>query len=150
MLWKSCKWTLQNVPDEQKPGLICPGYILLSVQNHTLFCHKHFPAKIWTANCITQPQTYYIYSDDQHYHMSRLMTKPIKCHMRPAKAQFSLGIRPVWSESSLSARRTTGSLVTHKVDSEASDQAGRMPRLIWVFVGRTCHLLVLSWGSSYI
>ena len=34
-------------------------------------------------------------------------------------------------------------------DSEDSDQTGRMPRLIWVFVGRTCHLLVLSCGNSY-
>ena len=26
-------------------------------------------------------------------------------------------------------------------DSEDSDQTGRMPRLIWVFAGRTCHLV---------
>ena len=29
------------------------------------------------------------------------MTKPTKWHVRPAKTQISLGIRPVWSESSL-------------------------------------------------
>ena len=29
--------------------------------------------------------------------MSSLMTKPTKCHVRPAKTQISLGIRPVWS-----------------------------------------------------
>ena len=29
--------------------------------------------------------------------MGRLMTKPTKCHMRPAKTQISPGIRPVWS-----------------------------------------------------
>ena len=29
--------------------------------------------------------------------MSRLMTKPTKWHVRPAKAQISLGINPVWS-----------------------------------------------------
>ena len=34
--------------------------------------------------------------------MSRLITKPIKWHVRPAKTQISLGIRPVRSESSLS------------------------------------------------
>ena len=28
--------------------------------------------------------------------MSRLMTKPTKWHVRPAKTQISLGIRPVW------------------------------------------------------
>ena len=32
--------------------------------------------------------------------------------------------------------------------SEDSDQTGRMPRLIWVFAGRTVILSVLSWGSS--
>ena len=35
---------------------------------------------------------------------SRLVTKPTKWHLRPAKIQISLGIRPVWSESSLSAQ----------------------------------------------
>ena len=33
--------------------------------------------------------------------------------------------------------------------SEDSDQTGRMPRLIWVFAGRTVILFVLSWGGSY-
>ena len=32
-----------------------------------------------------------------------------------------------------------GSLATHWAHSEDSDQTGRMPRLIWVFAGRTCH-----------
>ena len=42
--------------------------------------------------------------------MSHLMTKPAKWHMRPARTQISLGIRPVWSESSLSAWGKFGSL----------------------------------------
>ena len=29
----------------------------------------------------------------------------------------------------------------HHADSEDSDQTGRMPRLIWVFAGRTCHFV---------
>ena len=86
-----------------------------------------------------------LYSD-----MSRLMTKPTKWHVRPAKTQISLGIRPVWSESSLSAWRMLGSLATHWAHSEDSDQTGQMPRLIWVFAGRTIILLVLSWGGSYL
>ena len=49
------------------------------------------------------------------------------------------GIRPVWSESSLSTRRKLGSLATHWAHSKDSDQTERMPRLIWVFAGRTCH-----------
>ena len=70
--------------------------------------------------------------------------------MRPAKTPISLGIFPVWSESSLSAWRKLGSLATHWAHSEDSDQTGRMPRLIWVFAGRRVILLVLSWGDSTI
>ena len=33
--------------------------------------------------------------------------------VRPAKIQISLGVRPVWSESSMSAWRKLGSLATH-------------------------------------
>ena len=62
--------------------------------------------------------------------MSHLMTKPTKWHVRPAKTQTSLGIRLVWSESSLSAWRKLGSLATLWANSEDSDQTGRMPRLI--------------------
>ena len=36
--------------------------------------------------------------------MSRIITEPTKWHVRPAKTQISLRIRPVWSESSLSAQ----------------------------------------------
>ena len=82
-------------------------------------------------------------------HMSCLMTKPTKWLVRPAKTRISLGIRPVWSESSLSAWRKLGSLATHWAHSEDSDQTGRMPRLIWVFAGRTLILLVLSFRGSY-
>ena len=45
--------------------------------------------------------------------MSRIVTKPTKWHVRPAKTQISLGIRPIWSESSLSAWRKLWSLATH-------------------------------------
>ena len=68
--------------------------------------------------------------------------------VRPAKTQISLGIPPVWSESSLSAWRKLGSLATHWAHSDDTDQTGRMPRLIRVFAGRTVILLVLSWGGS--
>ena len=44
--------------------------------------------------------------------------KTNKVNVRPAKTQISLGIRPVWSESSLSAWRKLGSLATHWAHSE--------------------------------
>ena len=74
-------------------------------------------------------------------YMSRHMTKPTKWSVHPAKIQINLGIRPVWSESLLSAWRNTGPLTAYWVHSEDSDQTGRMPRLIWVFAGRTDHFI---------
>ena len=68
--------------------------------------------------------------------MSRRMTKPTQWPVRLAKTQISLGIRPVWSESPLSAWRKLGSLAIHWAHSEDWSE-GRMPRLIWVFAGRT-------------
>ena len=75
------------------------------------------------------------------------MTKPKKWNVRPAKIQISLYIHPVWSESSMSAWRKFGSLATHWAHSKDSDQTGRMPSLIWVFAGRTCHFVgfVMKW-----
>ena len=69
--------------------------------------------------------------------------------VRPAKTQISLGIRPVWSESSLCAQWVAKGPSFLRADSEDSDQTGRMPRLIWVFAGRTLTSLILSRGGSY-
>ena len=74
--------------------------------------------------------------------------KTNKVTVHPAKTQISLGIRPVWSESSLCAQWVAKDPMFLHADSEDSDLTGQMPRLIWVFAGRTAHLLVLSWGSS--
>ena len=77
-------------------------------------------------------------------YLSGDMTKPTKWVCAKQRLKISLGIRPVWSESSLSAWRKFGSLATHWAHSEDSDQTGRMPRLIWVFARCTLTLLVLS------
>ena len=55
--------------------------------------------------------------------------KTNKMSVRPAKTQISLGIRPVWSESSLAVGRKLGTLATHWAHSDDSDQTGRIPRL---------------------
>ena len=69
--------------------------------------------------------------------------------MCPAKTQISLGICPVWSESSMCAQWVAKDPRFLHADNEDSDQTGRMPRLIWVFAGRTLILLVLSCRSSF-
>ena len=70
--------------------------------------------------------------------------------VRPQKTQISLGIRPVWSEYSLWAQWVVKDPRFLHADSEGSDQTGWMPRLIWVFAGRTATLLVLLCRGSVI
>ena len=67
--------------------------------------------------------------------------KTNKKNVRPAKTQISLGIRTVWSESLLCTQCVAKDTSSLHADSEDSDQTGRMPRLIWVFAGRTCHFV---------
>ena len=152
--WTENRFTLSKILSEEEPfndlRITRKGYILLSVRNHILFCHTHFSSKIWTANCITQPQTYY--SDNKCYHMRHLMTKPTKWHMRPAKTQISLGMCPIWSESSLSTWRIIGSLATHK-----ADDIGYFIYVLYphktsrarALAGRLCDKDIISWAGSF-
>ena len=50
--------------------------------------------------------------------LNRLMTKPTKWPVRPAKTQINLGIHLVWWETSLCAWRSIVSLATHKAHNE--------------------------------
>ena len=63
--------------------------------------------------------------------------------------QISLGIRPVWSESSLCAQWVVKGPRFLHADSENSAQTGRTAILL-VFAGRTAILLVLSCRGSFI
>ena len=88
--------------------------------------------------------------------LSCLMTKPTKWHVCPAKTRISLGIRPVWSESSLSAWRKLGSLATHLVHSEdsRSDWADALADLSlrWAqshFVGNVMRWLIFSFSRGF-
>ena len=77
------------------------------------------------------------------------MTKPTKW-LCTQQGQTSLGIRPVWSESSLCAQWVAKDPSFLHADSEDSDKTGRMPRLSWVFAGRTVILLLFSCLSSWV
>ena len=82
-------------------------------------------------------------------YVSHEMTQPIKwvCAQRRLRSAWASAQS---DQSSLFAWIKLGSLATHWAHSEESDQTGRMPRLIWVFAGRTLILLVLSCrGSCY-
>ena len=51
--------------------------------------------------------------------------------MRPAKTQISLGARPVWSESLLSAWKKLGSLATHSVHDSGYPHDGRADKNLY-------------------
>ena len=75
--------------------------------------------------------------DVQNWHGELLNSfNHLNCHNKTNKR-----IRPVWSESSLYAQWVAKDPSFLQVDSEDSDQTGRMSRLIWVFAGRTCHFV---------
>ena len=76
--------------------------------------------------------------------------KTNKMTVRPTKTQISLGICPVWSESSICAHWVAEDPVFLHADNEDSDQTGCMPRLNWVFAGRTSFCCFFSWGGSYV
>ena len=73
--------------------------------------------------------------------VSRVTTTPAIWHVRPAKTPISLGIRPVWSESSLSPWRNIKSLATQWAHSEDSDQSD--PSLRWAHTGHFVGFVML-------
>ena len=70
------------------------------------------------------------------------MTKPTKWGVRPAKTQINLGIRPVWSESSLCALWEAKDPSFFHADSEDwSDWADAQAGLSLRWAHRFCHAL---------
>ena len=151
----------------------CPGWSVssLGAQSFCWFCHE--VAQLWTffqwrhrSICIfwsvfsVQMKKLWVFgfnkdcSDCAHAladlqfdsEMSRIMTDPTRWPVRPTKTQISQGIRPVWSSQCAQWVAKDPSFL--HADSEDSDQTARMPRLIWVFTGRTLILLVLSCRGS--
>ena len=109
------------------------------------FCRAlaHFwiiPLEIFRLSRITFYGKYPHTEGLAHINLSRLMTKSTKW-LRPAKTQINLCIRPVWSESLVCTQWVAKDPSFLHADSEDTDQTGQMPRLIWVFAGRTCHFV---------
>ena len=96
-----------------------------------------------TTTCTIHSQSQHVVSTPEPRH-----DKTNKMSVRPAKTQISLGIRPVWSVSLLCAEWVVTDPRFLHADSEDPDQTGRMPRLIWVFAGRTATLFALSCRGS--
>ena len=75
--------------------------------------------------------------------------KTNKIGVRPAKTQISLDIRPVWSVFAVRMKKAWVLSYPLSAQRRLWSEAGRMPKLIWVFAGRTVTLLVLSCRGSY-
>ena len=76
------------------------------------------------------------------------MTKPTKWSVRPAKTQISLGIRPVWSESSLCAQWVAKDPSIFMWTVKTMIRLGGCPGWSESSLGAHAILFVLSWGSS--
>ena len=122
-------------------GLLYETNTVIKIILHSQICLK-------MISVFTKPRTQTSVSGSWNYSM----TKPTKWPVRPAKTQISLGIRPVWSEYSLCAHWVAKNPNILQADSEDSDQTGRMPRLIWVFAGRTGHFVgfVVLWLNYFL
>ena len=116
---------------------------LADAQADLSFHWAHMPF-CWFCHEATQVLLYLILESYEPRH-----DKTNKISVHPAKTQISLGICPVWSGSSMCAQWVAKDPNFLHVGSKDSDQTGQMPRLIWVFAGRTVTLLVLSYSGSY-
>ena len=105
---------------------------------------------MWFISCVQTGRLCFHNWPLEQKNLCHLSTKPTKWYVRPAKTQISLGIGPVWSESSLCTLRVANDPRFLHADNEDSDQTARMPRLIWVFAGCTCHFVgFVMWRLIY-
>ena len=142
-------WPL-GYPKSTKQGLTrMRGCTVRSESSHMSLCRSccALANKQNTLKLILDKLT--AYQEHQTGNMSRDMTKPTKwlCAQRRLRSAWASAQS---DQSSLSAWRNIGPLATHWAHREDSDHTGRMPRLIWVFAGRTLNVLVLSSRGSVI
>ena len=104
---------------------------------------------------------YPLHSEWENLYRPRSESVPFACHvfdiwattwqnqqndLCAQRRRISLGTRPVWSKSSLSAWRNIGPLITYWVHSEDSDQTGQMHSCH--FVGFVMRRLILKKGAN--
>ena len=135
---------------EIKQDMKMPDWVLMSLflSSNGSWNMAHTPEQIFQHSSIfgtTEIELLYAKAAENKW-ASLLQNQKMTVH--PAKTQISMGIHRVWSESSLCAQWVAKDPRFLLADSEASDQTGRMPRLIWVFAGHSLILFFFSWGGS--
>ena len=84
-----------------------------------------------------------------HQSLSRDMTKQTKWVCTQGRLSSAWAFAQSCQSHRCRHEESLG-LSTHWAHSEDADQTGQMPRLIWVFAGRTLTLLVLSCHGSFV
>ena len=108
----------------------------------TIYYNSRINLKLIDGQCFCY-STCGIAGDKAHFsrkHVSHLMIKPTKWHVRHAKTNQP-GHPPSLIRVFACAQWVVKDPSFLHADSEDSDQTGRMPRLIRVFAGRTCHFV---------
>ena len=112
-------WSIQQKPPTMAESLLHSYMMMLGIQpgqkGRFLLCFQQQKTlhPFLSDGIIPEPCW-----NEHPYYLSRLMTKPTKWHVRPLKTQISLGIHPVWSESSLCAQWVAKDPSFLHVDSE--------------------------------
>ena len=87
---------------------VCYSHSAVNITLLTAVCYSHSAVNITllTAVCYSHSAVNASFSESSlhDFNMSRMMRKPTNWSVRPARTQISLGIRPVWSKSSLCAQ----------------------------------------------
>ena len=131
-------WHGSHGPNRMWRSLGMPQSKITAIQSHD---HWRFPT-------ISLLSTIFYTGKEHVQNNCRLMTKPTKwlCAQRRLRSAWASAQS---GQSLLCAYWVDKEPSFLHADSEDSDQTGWMPRLIWVFAGRTVTLLVLSWGGSH-
>ena len=119
---------------------------LLEVSPSSLYCVRKQQRLWWDCSCVHAclslcwSPTRWVPFSHEHAHMSRIMTKPIKWPVHPAKTQISLGILQSDQNLRCPHEDALGSWLSLERTVETG-QTGWMPRLIWVFAGLKGHFV---------
>ena len=126
---KHCKPERKDNHSDITASFLCQAKLELTLQGWAnLITNSYLGAKQSLQNSSDNFALLYAIMNGLRYEPHHDKTNKISLH--PAKTQISLGIRPVWSESSLCAQWVAKDTSFLHADSEDSDQTGRTAILL--------------------